>query len=57
MTSGNAHFTSMLIINTFTILGITHPFTGFASFNQPFENTISPYLKKYPKYTLFNLWK
>jgi ADP-heptose:LPS heptosyltransferase len=48
MDSGNAHFAAMLGINTITIWGITHPFAGFAPFNQPFENTILPDLEKYP---------
>jgi len=48
MDSGNAHFAAMLGINTFTLWGITHPYTGFAPFNQPFENAILPDLDKYP---------
>ena len=48
MDSGNAHFAAMLGINTYTIWGVTHPFTGFAPFNQPFENAILPDLEKYP---------
>lgn len=48
MDSGNGHFAAMLGINTITIWGITHPFTGFAPFNQPFENAILPDLNKYP---------
>ncbi|MFZ2283644.1 MAG: glycosyltransferase family 9 protein [Lutibacter sp.] len=48
MDSGNAHFAAMLGINTITIWGITHPFAGFAPFNQPFENALLPNLKKYP---------
>jgi len=48
MDSGNAHFAAMLGVNTITIWGITHPFTGFAPFNQPFGNAILPDLKKYP---------
>lgn len=48
MDSGNAHFSAMFGVNTITIWGITHPFTGFAPFNQPFENAILPDLKKYP---------
>ncbi|HEY9221085.1 MAG TPA: glycosyltransferase family 9 protein [Lutibacter sp.] len=48
MDSGNAHFAAMLGINTITIWGITHPFAGFAPFNQPLENAILPDLKKYP---------
>ena len=48
MDSGNAHFAAMLGVRTVTIWGITHPFTGFAPFNQPFENAILPDLIKYP---------
>jgi len=48
MDSGNAHFSAMLGVNTLAIWGITHPFTGFAPFNQPLEDTILPNLKKYP---------
>lgn len=48
MDSGNAHFAAMLGINTITIWGITHPFAGFAPFNQPFKNAILPDLEKYP---------
>lgn len=48
MDSGNAHFAAMLGINTITIWGITHPFAGFAPFNQPLENAILPDLEKYP---------
>ena len=48
MDSGNAHFAAMLGVTTITLWGATHPFTGFAPFNQPFENTLLPNLKKYP---------
>lgn len=48
MDSGNAHFAAMLGIKTLTIWGITHPYTGFAPFNQPIENAILPDLEKYP---------
>ena len=48
MDSGNAHFAAMFGINTITIWGITHPFTGFAPFNQPIGNAILPDLEKYP---------
>ncbi len=48
MDSGNAHFAAMFGINTLTIWGITHPFTGFAPFNQPIENAILSDLNKYP---------
>jgi len=48
MDSGNAHFAAMLGVNTLTIWGVTHPFTGFAPYNQPFENAVLPDLNKYP---------
>jgi len=48
MDSGNAHFAAMFGIKTITLWGVTHPFAGFAPFNQPIENAILPDLKKYP---------
>lgn len=48
MDSGNAHFAAMLGIQTITVWGNTHPFIGFAPFNQPIENAILPDLEKYP---------
>ena len=48
MDSGNAHFAAMLQIPTITIWGATHPFAGFAPFNQPKENCVLPDLEKYP---------
>jgi ADP-heptose:LPS heptosyltransferase len=48
MDSGNAHFAAMLGIKTITLWGITHPFAGFAPFNQPLTNCILPDLEKYP---------
>jgi ADP-heptose:LPS heptosyltransferase len=48
MDSGNAHFSAMFGVNTITIWGITHPFTGFAPFNQPLKNALLPDLEKYP---------
>lgn len=35
MDSGNAHMAAMLGIKVVTIWGVTHPFAGFAPFNQP----------------------
>src|SRR5690606_32688430 len=35
MDSGNAHVAAMLGVKTVTIWGVTHPFAGFAPFNQP----------------------
>ena len=48
MDSGNAHFAAMLQIPTITLWGATHPFAGFAPYNQPQENCILPDLEKYP---------
>ena len=48
MDSGNAHFAAMLQIPTITLWGATHPFAGFAPFNQPTDNCVLPDLKKYP---------
>jgi len=35
MDSGNAHIAALLGIKVITIWGVTHPFAGFAPFNQP----------------------
>jgi ADP-heptose:LPS heptosyltransferase len=35
MDSGNAHLAAMLGVKVITIWGVTHPFAGFAPFNQP----------------------
>jgi ADP-heptose:LPS heptosyltransferase len=48
MDSGNGHFAAMQGINTITVWGATHPYTGFAPFNQPFDNALLPDLKKFP---------
>jgi ADP-heptose:LPS heptosyltransferase len=48
MDSGNAHFAAMLGVKTITIWGVTHPFAGFAPFQQQ-ENCVLPDLDKYPK--------
>lgn len=48
MDSGNAHFSAMLGIKTITIWGGTHPFAGFAPFNQPEDYCLLPDLEKYP---------
>lgn len=38
MDSGNAHIAAMLGVKVITIWGVTHPFAGFAPFNQPENN-------------------
>jgi ADP-heptose:LPS heptosyltransferase len=48
MDSGNAHFAAMQQIATITLWGGTHPFAGFAPFNQPKEYCILPDLEKFP---------
>lgn len=35
MDSGNAHLAAMLGVKTLTLWGVTHPYAGFAPFNQP----------------------
>ena len=48
MDSGNAHFAAMQQTATITLWGGTHPFAGFAPFNQPTDYCILPNLEKYP---------
>ncbi|CAM1345232.1 glycosyltransferase family 9 protein [Tenacibaculum amylolyticum] len=48
MDSGNAHFAAMQGTKTITLWGNTHPYAGFAPFNQPKEYCILPDLEKYP---------
>ncbi len=49
MDSGNAHFAAMQQVPTITLWGGTHPFAGFAAFNQPEDYCLLPDLEKYPK--------
>lgn len=48
MDSANAHLAAMQNIKTVTIWGNTHPYAGFAPYNQPKEHQIVPNLKKFP---------
>lgn len=48
MDSGNAHIAAVLGINTITLWGATHPFAGFAPFNQPFENALVSDREQFP---------
>ena len=48
MDSGNAHLAAMYGVKTITIWGATHPFAGFAPFNQPFENCLVSDREQYP---------
>jgi len=49
MDSGNAHLAAMQHIKTITLWGVTHPYAGFAPFDQPEDHCILPDLEKYPK--------
>jgi ADP-heptose:LPS heptosyltransferase len=48
MDSGNAHIAAMLGIKVITLWGATHPFAGFAPFNQPLENCLISDREKFP---------
>jgi ADP-heptose:LPS heptosyltransferase len=48
MDSGNSHIAAMLGVKVITLWGATHPFTGFAPFNQPFENCLVSDREKFP---------
>ncbi|TYB79896.1 glycosyltransferase family 9 protein [Bizionia myxarmorum] len=49
MDSGNAHLAAMLGVKVVTIWGVTHPFAGFAPFNQPDDYALVADRKQYPK--------
>lgn len=49
MDSGNGHLAAVHHIKTITLWGVTHPYAGFAPFQQPDDHSILPDLKKYPK--------
>ncbi|RVT79977.1 glycosyltransferase family 9 protein [Flavobacterium sufflavum] len=48
MDSGNAHIAAILGVKVVTLWGATHPFAGFAPFNQPQENALVSDREKYP---------
>lgn len=48
MDSGNAHIAAMLGVKVITIWGVTHPFAGFAPFNQPENYAVLADRNKYP---------
>lgn len=48
MDSGNAHMAAMLGIKVITLWGATHPYAGFAPFNQPADYTLTSDREKYP---------
>lgn len=49
MDSSNAHMAAMMGVNVITLWGVTHPYAGFAPFNQPPENCLLSDRHKYPK--------
>ncbi len=48
MDSGNGHLAAMFQVPVISIWGATHPYAGFAPFNQEKENQILPDLEEYP---------
>jgi ADP-heptose:LPS heptosyltransferase len=48
MDSGNAHIAAMLGVKVITIWGVTHPFAGFAPFNQPTNHALLADREKFP---------
>ncbi|WP_292245427.1 glycosyltransferase family 9 protein [Mesonia sp.] len=48
MDSGNGHLAALYNVPVITIWGATHPFAGFAPFQQTSAQQILPDLKKYP---------
>ena len=48
MDSGNAHIAAMLGVKVITLWGATHPFAGFAPFNQSLENCLTADRNQYP---------
>ncbi|WP_225035900.1 glycosyltransferase family 9 protein [Winogradskyella sp. SM1960] len=48
MDSGNAHIAAMLGKKVITIWGVTHPFAGFAPFNQPNDFALTANREQFP---------
>lgn len=48
MDSGNAHIAAMLGVKTITIWGVTHPFAGFAPYNQPIDFALTANRDEFP---------
>ena len=48
MDSGNAHLAANYGVAVVTLWGATHPYAGFAPFNQPLENCLISDREKYP---------
>ncbi|WP_235046961.1 glycosyltransferase family 9 protein [Winogradskyella psychrotolerans] len=48
MDSGNAHMAAMLGKKVITVWGVTHPFAGFAPFNQPIDFALTADRTQFP---------
>ena len=48
MDSGNAHLAAIFGVKTITLWGATHPYAGFAPYNQPAENSLVADRELYP---------
>ncbi len=48
MDSGNGHLSALYGVPTVTLWGVTHPYTGFAPFQQKEANSIFSDMEKYP---------
>ncbi len=48
MDSGNGHLAAMYGVKVVTLWGVTHPYAGFAPFNQPENNQLMADREKYP---------
>jgi len=48
MDSGNAHLAALFGVKTITLWGATHPYAGFAPYNQPEENCLVSNRDQYP---------
>jgi len=48
MDSGNGHIAAFLGVKTITLWGATHPFAGFAPYNQPSEYCLTADINQYP---------
>ncbi len=49
MDSANSHLAAMQGVKIITLWGVTHPYAGFAPFNQAVNQMLLPDLEKYPK--------
>ncbi|MFH6767379.1 glycosyltransferase family 9 protein [Gaetbulibacter aquiaggeris] len=49
MDSGNAHIAAMLGVKVITLWGVTHPYAGFAPFNQPEDYMLLSDRNTFPK--------